>query len=234
MTDMDLQEARRMLATFGVPDLEAELAEGWQSMETGPVWALEEDLVKMPPQRREFPDEDALSRYLVLRQLNTTTPPPIPAEPAPARPWSVVREPLSSGPGLRWSTRLVTGSTVTAVDSETLLVRDVSGWWDHQLCGAVVIRTVDLATGEESQTRFDNDLFALGPGPSPQVALPRWAHKSVPRTRSANPRQDLAVMVRPAPIPAGGSQARFVVVRHDDIRHPADGFRLEVWGAESG
>ena len=41
MGGMDLTRARLLLAELGVPDLEAELASGWQSMETGPVWALE-------------------------------------------------------------------------------------------------------------------------------------------------------------------------------------------------
>ena len=227
---MDLQEARRLLRILGIPDLEADLAQGWQSMETGPNWALEEDLVKMPPQRREFPNEDALARYLVLRQLNSLKPPPVPKDPAPARPWSVVRSPSHSGPGLRWSTRLVTGSRFVASDSETLLVRDVSAWWDHQLAGSAVIRTIDLATGEELQTRVDNDLFTLGHVSGPPIPLPRWSRGIVPVERSANPRQDLAVMVRAAPPPAGARESQFVVVRHDDIRHPADGFRLEVWG----
>lgn len=229
-----------MLAQLGVPDLDASLRAGWRSMETGRRWALEQDLVKMPPQRTEFPDEDSLARYLVLEQLSVTGPQTA-AEPAPARPWSVVREPPLSGPGLLWNTRLVAGSTCAAVDPWTLLVRDTSSWWDHQLAGAALIRTVDPATGQQRAERFDNDPFALGPGPTPPlggrprppVPLPRWARGVVPEALGSNPRQDLSVMVRAVPPPDGVREAQYVVVRQEDVRHPMDGVLLQVWGADT-
>lgn len=172
MGAIHLQDARRLLAQLGVPDLDGWLRDGWQSLETGPHWALEQDLVKMPPQRTEFPDEDTLARYPVHQRLWLTGP-RVPTAPAPARPWSVVREDLddgtSGGPGLRWSTRLVTGSTCTTPDPGVLLVRDLSSWWDHLLDGAAVIRTVAPATGEQIEARVDNDLFALGSGPTPEL-----------------------------------------------------------------
>lgn len=242
MGAMDLQDARRLLTELGVPDLDGWLRDGWQSMETGPLWALEQDLVKMPPQRTEFPDEDTLARYLVHQRLWLTGP-QVPTAPAPARPWSVVREDpddgTPGGPGLRWSTRLVTGSTCTTPDPGVLLVRDLSSWWDHLLAGAAVIRTVALATGEQLEERFDNERFALGSGPTPELGrrpppptpLPRWARGVVPGARSAHPHQDLSVVVRPVRPPAGEGEARFVVVRQQNIRRPTEGVLLQIWSA---
>ncbi|WP_353650621.1 hypothetical protein ABLG96_06825 [Nakamurella sp. A5-74] len=239
---MNLLDAHRLLAQLGVPDLDAWLRDGWQRMETGPHWALEQDLVKLPPQRTEFPDEDTLARYLVHQRLWVTGP-QVPTAPAPARPWSVVREdpddgPLG-GPGLRWSSWLVTGSTCAAADPEVLLVRDVSSWWDHLLAGAAVIRTIALATGEQLEARVDNDRFALGRGPTPELGrrplpptpLPRWARGVVPDARSANPHQDLSVVVRPVRPPTGDSEARFIVVLQQNIRRPTDGVLLQIWSA---
>lgn len=240
MGAMDLQDARRMLAQLGVPDLDAWLRDGWQSMETGPRWALEQDLAKMPPQRTEFPDEDSLARYLVHQQLRLSVP-DVPNEPAPARPWSVVGAVPDGGPGMLWSTRVVTGSTCATTDPEILLVRDVSSWWDHLLAGAAVIRTVVLATGEQLGARVDNDPFALGSGPTPELGrrpvpptpLPRWARGVLPDALSADPRQDLSVVVRPVRPSTGDREARFVLVQQQNIRRPTDGVLLQVWSAGS-
>lgn len=234
---MDLQDAGRMLAELGVPDLGAWLRAGRQSMETGPQWVLLQHLDRMPPQRTEFPDEDSLARYLVHQQLWSTGP-AVPDDPAPARPWSVTRPAATAGPGLLWSSHLVTGSTCSAPDPTVLLVRDTSSWWDHLTSGAAVIRTVDPATGDQLATRFDNDLFALGPGPTPSlgrrpeppIPLPRWARGVAPEARRSTPRQDLSVTVRAVPPPAGERDARFVVVRQSNVRLPTEGVLLQVWG----